>query len=240
MTPRIFIESRLAKDSIISLDKIQSNYLTNVLRMKPNASVLLFNGQDGEWIGQITNPNSKSASVTITDKIKAQTNTNKLTLLFAPTKNINSSYIIEKATELGVTDILPILTQRSVVNKVNIEKLKHSAIEAAEQCERLDIPKIHDIQPLKKTITELNIKGSLLFFDESKKCLSISKIQPSALDNAILIGPEGGFSDEESAFLKNLKHCIPTHMGVRILRADTAVIAGLASYQAIFGDWNNE
>ncbi len=240
MTPRIFIESRLSKDSLLALNKVQSNYLINVLRLKSDSTILLFNGQDGEWTGQITNPNSKSASVIVVEKIKSQINTNKLTLLFAPTKNINSAYIIEKATELGVTDILPILTQRSVVNKVNIEKLQYSAVEASEQCERLDIPKIFDIQPLKKAVSALHIKGTLLFFDESKKCSSIKKIQPSATDNAILIGPEGGFSEEERTFLVNLKHCIPTHMGVRILRADTAAIASLAAYQAIFGDWDGK
>lgn len=240
MKPRLYLSSPLAANSVLQLNKQQSHYLITVMRMTVGSELLVFNGKDGEWMASIIDADSKQTTIQLHSLTRSQIPDKKLTLLFAPTKNINSTYIIEKATELGATTIIPIITQRSVVTKVNLEKLTLNAIEAAEQCERISLPNIHDITQLKKALSNLDISGSLIFFDESKKCLPISEVKIASDDNAILIGPEGGFNDEERNYIRSIKGCIAAHMGARILRADTAVIAGLAAYQAIFGDWNNE
>jgi 16S rRNA (uracil1498-N3)-methyltransferase len=240
MKPRLYLSSPLAASSILQLNKQQSHYLITVMRMTVGSELLVFNGKDGEWLASIIDANPKQATIQLHSLKRSQTPEKKLTLLFAPTKNVNSTYIIEKATELGATTIIPIITQRSVVTKVNLEKLNITAIEAAEQCERISLPNIHDIIPLKKILLNLDISGSLIFFDESKNCLPINKIKVTADNNAVLIGPEGGFNDEERDYIRSINGCIAAHMGARILRADTAVIAGLSAYQAIFGDWNNE
>ncbi len=239
MTPRLFIRSNLSTDSIITLEKNHSNYLVNVLRLDINAELLVFNGFDGEWSARLLTSDCKSAQILILKQTKIQTSLAKLTLLFSPTKNINSTYIVEKATELGATEIYPVITQRSVVKKINMDKLLYSAVEAAEQCERIDVPQIHDIISLKQALRQIETTTSLVFFDESKNCLSVNSIKIPNANKAVLVGPEGGFTEAERSFLLSQENCIAAHMGQRILRADTAVIAGLAAVQAIFGDWKN-
>jgi 16S rRNA (uracil1498-N3)-methyltransferase len=210
------------------------------MRLRQDAMIKIFNGSTGEWLAKLNYVSQKKLEIIITEKLLDQIPTPKLTLAFCPTKNVNSTYIVEKATELGVTSIQPIISERTIVRKVNMEKLEYSAIEAAEQCERLDIPEIHEITTFNKFMDNLHFKGSLIFFDETKDCLPLKSIQPHMDDNALLIGPEGGFTDFERQSLKNHNKCIRAHLGKRILRADTAAISGLASYQSVFGDWNDK
>ncbi len=239
MTPRLFVEEKLTQDSELRLNKNHSNYLCKVLRLDVGKEVLIFNGVDGEWGCKITEANTKSAAVIVVKLVRPQLSTRKLSLIFAPTKNVNSTYIVEKATELGVTDIYPVITQRTIVKKVNHEKLTHSAIEASEQCERLDVPTIHPINSLKNLVDNLPISEQMIFCDESKKGIPIAKLHKAKSSHSILIGPEGGFTDEERSFLNSNDKCVAVHLGVRILRADTAAIAGLGAYQSILGDWND-
>ena len=240
MTPRLFVEEKLFQGAELTLNKNHSHYLCKVLRLSTDNNLLIFNGIDGEWLYKITTANPK-ATVAVAFKLaRPQISTRKLSLIFAPTKNVNSTYIVEKATELGVTDIYPIITQRTIVSKVNHEKLLYSAIEASEQCERLDVPTIHPLNSLKPLIANLRIEGKFIFCDETKDGYSFLKLPTTQSDDAIIIGPEGGFTDDERSFLKNHDKCVAIHLGVRVLRADTAAIAALAAYQAIFGDWNEK
>lgn len=240
MTPRLFVEEKLFQDGELRLNKNHSNYLCKVLRLLVGAEVLVFNGVDGEWLCKITEVDVKSALIIVSKLVRSQISTRKLSLIFAPTKNVNSTYIVEKATELGVTDIYPIITQRTIVTKVNHEKLLFSSIEASEQCERLDVPTIHPLSTLKTLLANLKIKGNLIFCDEAKNGAVLSKLVTTQSDNAIIIGPEGGFTDDERSFLMKNDKCVAIHIGMRVLRADTAAIAALAAYQAIFGDWNEK
>lgn len=238
MIPRLYIDSNLSVDLKVDLSKMHANYLMRVLRLEEGSVVKIFNGRSGEWEANYESETPKKFFLSVNRKVADQQNIPKLTLIFSPTKNMNSTYIVEKATELGVTSIQPVTTERTVVRKVNKEKLMNSAIEASEQCERMDIPKIHDLKPLKEVVQSPTYNGQLIFFDESKAGEALRNLKLNNEDNAILIGPEGGFSDDERQYLNNLSNSESVHMGGRILRADTAAIAGLSAYQALLGDWH--
>jgi len=242
VAPRFFVQSNLEPSSTIALSKEQSNHLVNVLKAKEGFQLSVFNGHDGQWNARVLNANKKNATLELIKQTRPQINTKKLQLFFAPTKNISSTYIVEKATELGATIISPIITERSIIRKVNVDKLLYSAIDASQQCGRLEIPVIENIYPLKEALSNLSSNDKFIFCDEASMRNSFKSIPSEDIQhtNSILIGPEGGFSYAEREYLRNLKSCITTHLGIRILRADTAVIAALSAYQAIFGDWNNE
>jgi len=236
---RLFINDSLGVDNQITLTSMQSHYLMSVMRLQPGDMISVFNGKDGQWLAELTSVHKKSCQIKIHNCELPQKPTPKLSLLFSPIKSESAGYIVQKATELGATSIFPTLTQRSVVRNVNQDKLNLSAIEAAEQCERLDVPAIHPIANLNQVLGAKEFTGSLILCDETLHHSStLSKLRniPHA-DNAILIGPEGGFSPEELALLHQLPYVLPISLGKRILRAETAIVAALSVYQAIADDW---
>ena len=234
--PRLYVNAQLFKDEIITLSKEQAHYLVNVMRCGINDYITVFNGKDGEWNCEITSSSKKSCDIAPRNQIRPSEELPDFTLLFAPIKGHRNDNIIEKATELGIANIQPILTERTIVRKINAEKYLLTAIEAAEQCERVNIPLIKDISPLEVAIEEYD--GKILFADEygGGKKIGECFAQP-AEKIALLVGPEGGFSQKEHDFTISQSNVIPISLGKRILRADTAAIAGLTLLQTYYGDF---
>ncbi len=236
---RLFVEHPLSKGCSISLNEEQSHYLSNVLRFKTNELLRVFNGIDGEWEAVLNSATKKQATIKLTSQITPQINENRLHLAFCPVKAVTPSFIIQKATELGVTDIWPIISKRTVVHKVNIEKLSKTTIEAVEQSERLNIPKIRPIQKLSDFLRTKKFTGKLIFCYEGELAFDFTtfkdKLQQE--DNCILIGPEGGFDAKEAAYIKALDYTLAVNFGRRIMRAETAGIAAISSYNTLMNNW---
>lgn len=237
---RLFCNQSLRDSVSVFFNEMQLHYLVNVMRAKPKQHIMIFNNQDGEWLAEITEASKKNCSAIAIQKLRDPEELRNLHLYFAPIKNPTASFIVQKATELGATHITPVKCMRSVVDKVNPEKLYMAAIEATEQCGRVSTPEIHDLQPLKKIIETKEYKGPLLFFYEEEKNLFLNKgnYNPSwkNMECGILIGPEGGFDKEEYELLTSKDWVIPISLGKRILKAETATIAALSTFQALYGD----
>ena len=242
MQIRLFIpQPNLAPDINCELNKSQSHYLKNVLRLKISDQILIFNNKNGEFKAIISRLD-KYVTIKILEKTQEFYLPPQICLAFAPVKNVKTEYIITKATELGVTHIYPIITTRTIVNKINLNKLLLNAIEAAEQCRRTDLPHIDDIIKLSVFLNDIkNSDHILIFADESgagdhphklfQKLSNNNDIlyQLSAAQKIIiLIGPEGGFSEQERNLIRNYHNCYSMSLGKEILRADTAIISGLS------------
>lgn len=238
-TIRLFYSDPIKEGCLVTFNEKQAHYLINVMRAKPNQSIIIFNNIDGEWIAEIQEVAKKNCNALVKVKQQEPETLKPLHLYFSPIKNPTSSFIVQKATELGVTHITPIICNRTVVNKVAIEKLQAVAIEAAEQCGRLSIPMICELLPLAKVLETKAFKGPLLFCYEAEKYNSLIKInyQSNLKDSecAILVGPEGGFDKKEYELLTSKNWVIPISLGPRILKAETATIAVLAAFQIIYG-----
>lgn len=223
--PRLFISQTLQADTPISLDKDQAHYLKNVMRKKSGDTVRLFNDRDGEWLASLDFQGKKDTYTTPFELFKPQPeNQNATTLIFAPIKKKNLDFLIEKAIELGATKLIPVLTARTENRHLKLERLEKHIIEATEQCERLDLASISLPQPLKTVIT--NITTPIHWAAErSENTLPLSKSQNA---ETFLIGPEGGFDDDEIAFLETQDHVKAINLGEQILRAETASILCLA------------
>jgi 16S rRNA (uracil1498-N3)-methyltransferase len=235
---RLYVTSDLGDGAHVILDSAQAHYLANVLRLPIGGEVLLFNGRDGEWIAHLNSASKKGGQVVCMRQSRAQNKVPDLWLLFAPVKGDRTDYIVEKATELGVAGMVPVITERTIVRKVNLERLQARCIEAAEQCGRMSVPRIMSVTPLSALLNTPDDGGIILFADEAGDA---TKIGASVLGNlpkiALLIGPEGGFTPTEREKLRGCDHIKPVTLGPRILRADTAVFAGLALIQDSWGDW---
>lgn len=238
---RLCITDNLAEHVQLTLDKGQSHYVCNVMRQKEGSHVLLFNGRDGEWLAEIVEANKKHTVLQPIKKTRDQNTEPDIWLLFAPVKNVALHLIAQKATELGVTKLQPVLTQYTVVPKVNTEKLLANAIEAAEQCERLTVPEVADPIKLEKLLKVWPRERALIFCDESGAGKLAQEVLPvlSEKKYAVLIGPEGGFSAQEQEVLHKMEQTYAIGLGPRILRADTAAISALTAVQLFVGDWNN-
>jgi 16S rRNA (uracil1498-N3)-methyltransferase len=235
---RLFVKAPLSADITVSLDANQAHYLANVLRMTVGEEVLVFNGQDGEWRARLAGANKKGGELACIAQTVAQTTLPDLWLLFAPVKGDRTDYIVEKATELGVVGIVPVITERTIVRKVNLERLQARCVEAAEQCGRLSVPVVIEAAPLSTFYQTPPDDGVILFADEAGEAKSIDEtIAAMAEKVALLVGPEGGFTPFERQQLRACAHVRPVALGPRILRADTAVFAGLALIQSVWGDW---
>ena len=237
---RLYVTCPLNENAVVGLESNQAHYLRAVLRLTTGAFVTLFNGVDGEWLAKIDGMGKSWSSLVMVNKLRDQIDTADLWLLFAPIKKTRLSMIIEKAVELGVTKILPTLTERTNVERVRTPRLTATAIEAAEQCERLDIPEIIEPAKLDKILESWDKTRILLVCAEFGEVTPITQTL-KALENkgnvAFLIGPEGGFSKLELEKLSNHSFVIFVGLGPRILRAETAVISALACWQSIRGDW---
>ncbi len=229
---------------IISFVGNDFNYLTRVMRQKVADEFLLFNGQDGEFLVKIITINKRDCLTEVIEKTKDQYLPPKITLAFSLIKALHIDFIGQKATELGVTSFQPIITDNTIVNKINFDRFQSNLKEAAEQCERLDLPSIGQTSKLDNFLKNLTPKQILIWCDESgngqqaKQVLQKINYPSDDQEIIILTGPEGGFSKNELQKLANLKNSYAINLGPRILRADTACIAAITLVQELIGDFN--
>lgn len=237
--PRLYVEPDLSPGAQLTLGKDQSLYLAAVLRKSVGDEVVLFNGRDGAWLCRLVSDSKKSVTLDLVERIAPQTPPSDLWYGFAPLKTERLDYVIQKAVEMGAGTIQPVITRFTQVNRLKHERLVANAIEAAEQCEVLSVPSVEQEITLERLLDSWPADRRLILADES--ATSSSPVEAlTALRGqkiGILIGPEGGFSDEERAKLRTLPYVVPISLGPRILRADTAAVAALAVIQATIGDW---
>ena len=233
--PRLYVEDKLAEGAELMLDGAQANYLANVLRLGPGAQVKLFDNRTGEWLGEIAEAGRKRVTLRLVAHLRPREPVPDLWLLFAPIKRGRIDWLVEKATELGAARLVPVITRRTIVDRVKDERLLAHAIEAAEQCDRTALPELAEPQKLETLLAAWPADRALLFADEMGGTPMVEVAVPGAA--AILIGPEGGFTDEERARIRAVPQAKPISLGPRILRADTAAIAALSLWMAAAGDW---
>jgi 16S rRNA (uracil1498-N3)-methyltransferase len=237
-SPRVYVERPLAVGAIVALERAQAHYLGTVLRLDAGARVLVFNGQDGEWSATLS-MQKRAAGLLVGARLREQTAPGDLHYLFAPLKAARLDYMVQKAVEMGVSRLAPMLTRHGQVRSVNAARMRANAIEAAEQCGILTLPEIAPLAGLPAVLAAWDPRRVLVFCDEDAPlvdpvaALSAAGRWPLAL----LIGPEGGFAEEERAALLKVPHVVRLSLGPRILRADTAAVAALALVQAVIGDW---
>lgn len=237
---RLYLDTPLAPDLFLPLNEKRAHYLLQVLRMKQGDFVAVFNGRDGEWRASVEPEGRKAASLRVGKRLREQANSPDLWLLAAPLKNAKTEYVLEKATELGISRFAPVRTQFSIADKINVVRLDSIAVEAAEQCERMDVPELSPLESFERTLGGWDQGRILVYGDESGFGQDAGEMLPSlpaGAKLALLIGPEGGFSSQELGLLREFPAARALCMGPRILRADTAAIAGLALIQAATGDW---
>ena len=219
----------------VELDSGQANYLGNVLRMKPGAELLLFDGSSGEWLARIAEAGRKSMALAVERRTREAEDIPDVWLAFAPVKRSQTDWLVEKATELGAARLVPVTTRRTMVERVRLERLEAIAVEAAEQCGRTRLPEIAAPLPLSRLLDERDPERPLYFADEGGGEPAARAFRPGPA--LILTGPEGGFTDEERAAVRAAAGAVPVSLGPRILRAETAALAALAAFMAVAGDW---
>ncbi|MBT5187659.1 MAG: 16S rRNA (uracil(1498)-N(3))-methyltransferase [Kordiimonadaceae bacterium] len=234
---RLYVSDPLKAGAVILIDSNQGHHLVNVMRIKMAEYVSLFNGSEGEWLGEITKVGKGKAMVTAREKIAEQSHEPDLWYLFAPLKKARVDYMMQKATELGVSVISPVMTARTNLDKLKIEKLKASAFEAAEQCGRMSVPSINDIISLDDMLKSWPEDRALIFCDEVGDAVPMKDLTSEFDKWAVIIGPEGGFTEEERKKIKDHRNTLPVTLGPRILRADTAAVTAISLWQSFFGDW---
>jgi len=237
---RLFTDKPLNPDARLQLSDQQTHYLQHVMRAQEGTPLALFNGQDGEWHATITRISKRETEIKLDHLLRAQAASPDLWLLFAPIKRDAVDWLGEKATELGASVLQPVFTKHTAVGRINTDRLRANAIEAAEQTERLDIPECREAQDLVKILGSWPEDRTLIFCDESGKGEPPSEclLPLKGKKLAVLIGPEGGFSQSELDMLRALPYARAMTLGPRILKADTAALASLTIIQAYIGDWN--
>ncbi|MFN3743201.1 MAG: 16S rRNA (uracil(1498)-N(3))-methyltransferase [Hyphomicrobiaceae bacterium] len=238
-SPRLYVEADLGEGARVPLAREQANYLLNVLRLGSGDPVLVFNGRDGEWRARIEVAGKRQAGLAIESQTRPQAGGPDLHYLFAPLKRARLDYMVQKATELGVARLQPVLTRYTVAERVNGGRMRANVIEAAEQCGILRIPEVAPPERLERLIASWDAARRLIFCDEgapiADPVAALREIEPGPL--AVLIGPEGGFAPEEREALIARPFVVRMAMGPRIMRADTAAVAALALVNAVLGDW---
>jgi 16S rRNA (uracil1498-N3)-methyltransferase len=239
-SPRLFIDAALVAGETVALERPQSNYLGNVLRLAAGDIILVFNGRDGEWQATIAG-RKRPDSLTITAQTRPQDRLPDLAYVFAPLKHARLDYIVQKAVEMGASSLQPVLTRFTQVSRVNGERMRANVIEAAEQCGILSLAEVSEPVALDRYLGARPPQRLLVFCDEAADIANpLQALQGglSATDGVdILIGPEGGFAEEERVLLLRQPRIIRLSLGPRVLRADTAGVAALALVQAALGDW---
>lgn len=253
-SPRLYVDAPLKAGATVPLEAPQAHYLRTVLRLKDGDAVLAFNGRDGEWRTSLGAAGRRSA-LAAEERIREQTTPLDLHYLFAPLKHERLDYMVQKAVEMGVSHLAPVLTRHTQAARVNISRMRANAREAAEQCGILSLPEIGEPVTLGRALAKLGPDRLLVFCDEAADvkdpiaALATARPKPEATlpltmtgalaaqPIALLVGPEGGFSEDERATVLKLPNIVRLSLGPRILRADTAAVAALALVQAVLGDW---
>jgi 16S rRNA (uracil1498-N3)-methyltransferase len=237
-TPRLFMTEALVQGAEITPAPGQAHYLINVLRLRAGGRVLLFNGADGEWLVEIAQAGKRACTLTVVSRTRAQTAPSDLHYLFAPLKRARLDYLVQKATEMGASLLQPVMTARTVSERVNVERMRANVVEAAEQCGILSVPEVRAPVKLAEAIAGWERGRRLILCDEDAPpgdpLAVLAKLSPGPL--AVLVGPEGGFTEEERRTIRARPFVTVLSLGPRILRADTAAIAALTLVQAALGD----
>jgi 16S rRNA (uracil1498-N3)-methyltransferase len=243
--PRLFVDAPLIQDGRVPLDRDQSNYLGNVLRLAAGAEVLTFNGRDGEWQAAIEG-RKRPDNLVILQQVRPQDRLPDLAYVFAPLKHARLDYMVQKAIEMGAATLQPVLTRFTQASRVNTERMRANVVEAAEQCGILSIAAVAEPLPLERYLGQRPVDRLLIFCDETAEVQdpiqSLQDASKAGQDQGrigidVLIGPEGGFAEEERALLLRQPNILRLALGPRIMRADTAAVAALALVQAVLGDW---
>jgi len=241
---RLFVEERLSAGAAVALDRDRSHYVAHVLRLKTGDAILLFNGRDGEWRARLREVGKKGVALEAEEMIRAQTPAPDVVYAFAPLKHARLDYMIQKAVEMGAARLAPVITQHTQVHRVNAERMRANAIEAAEQCGVLHVPEVAPETKLPRFLEAIAEDSLLVFCDEDAEIADPvaalrerRKNESAASGLTLLIGPEGGFSADERALILRRRNCACISLGPRILRADTAAVAALTVAQIALGDW---
>jgi 16S rRNA (uracil1498-N3)-methyltransferase len=236
---RLFVEADLIEGGTAACTPAQANYLRNVLRLNAGDAILVFNGRDGEWRAELAEAGRRATALAVRAQTRPQEGGPDIDYLFAPLKRTRLDYMVEKATEMGAARLRPVLTRRTVAERVNVERMRTHTIEAAEQCGILRLPEISAPEKLERVVAGWDTARALVFCDEdsAEPCpfTALARIPPGPV--AVLIGPEGGFDPAERELLSSQPFVTRISLGPRILRADTAAVAALALVNAVLGDW---
>ena len=234
---RLFVDHTLGEAQSVPLNKDQAHYIFSVMRKSIGETILIFDGNNGEWEASIEEISKKSGVLFCIKQTKPQIMPPDLWLFFSPLKKVRTDFIVEKATELGVAKIIPVQTEHTNADRVKLSRLSAHAIEAAEQCGGTYIPKIEELQKINEVLENFPPDRRLLFCDEKLQASEVNLENLKKGKWAILVGPEGGFSEIERNYLKGLKFTLSISLGPRILRADTAAVTAISLWQNYLGDW---
>ena len=233
--PRLYVETRLGAGARIALDAGQANYLGNVMRLKEGSQLLVFDGSSGEWLGEIAESEKRRMTLSVLEPTRPQECVPDLWLAFAPVKKGRVDWLVEKAVELGVARLLPVVTQRTIVDRLNLDRMRSHIVEAAEQCGRTALADIDEVTKLETFLKLRDPSRTLYFADESGGQPAPHAFEPGPA--LILTGPEGGFTADEAAAIRSAPNAEPISLGPRILRAETAALASVSAWMAAVGDW---
>jgi 16S rRNA (uracil1498-N3)-methyltransferase len=243
-TPRLYTNSPLGAGMTVGLEQPQAHYVLHVMRLKAGDPVLLFNGRDGEWRGQLKDPGKRTLSARLEERTRGQTAPGDLHYWFAPLKHSRLDYMAQKAVEMGAARLQPVITRHTQAARVNLDRMRANAIEAAEQCGILTLPGLGAPVDLEQALSQREPSRLLVFCDEDAEVKDplaalqqVGSRQTGGIPLALLIGPEGGFAEDEREMLLRASNVLRLALGPRILRADTAAVAALALVQAVLGDW---
>jgi 16S rRNA (uracil1498-N3)-methyltransferase len=235
---RLYLETRLNAQADIALPSQQARYLAAVLRLKPGDAVRVFNGADGEWLAYLTEVTKKRVALRPERKLAEAAPPPDLDFLFAPLKHARLDYMVQKAVELGVRRLRPVITRRTQAERVNLDRMRANAIEAAEQCNLVAVPEVLEPVKLETALASWEAARALIHCDETQAAGDpLRALSDVRLPAAVLIGPEGGFDDAERAMIAANPRSLAISLGPRIMRADTAAVAALSLVQAAIGDW---
>ena len=235
---RLYVEHPLGAGQTVPLSRDQAHYLFGVMRLAEGAEVALFNGHDGEWTAEVVEAGKRGGVLACRDQAAPQMMPPDLWLLFAPIKKARTDFIVEKAAEMGAARIIPVQTDFTNAERIRQDRLQAHAVEAAEQCGGTFVPPVDDLQKLDRLLADWPEDRHLIFCDESLVgARAALEAAPKGEKWAILIGPEGGFSETERDRLRSRPYCTAVSLGPRILRADTAAVAALTLFQSTRGDW---
>ncbi len=240
-TPRLYVDEALAAHREVVLSQQQAHYLTNVSRLAEGGRLRIFNGRDGEWLASLANVSRKSASIRCEKHLASPNPPPDVEYLFAPLKHARLDYVVQKATELGARRLRPVITARTIAGRVNLDRMRANAIEAAEQCNLVFVPEVAEPQKLEKVLAGWEAGRALIYCDETAEMASpLSALHGLRPPAAVLIGPEGGFTEDEKTRLRSHAFVTAISLGPRVMRADTAAVAALTLVQATLGDWHQQ